>query len=187
MARPEISRRVALLGTTLALACIGGCSRVPNQLAAPLALQVSSSAIVAGVLGKTYTCAGAGVSPELLWSTPPAGTRSLALVVTDLDSPFGYRFVHWVAYDIPASQRELPAGFAAQRGPLGRIEQGSNDDGHDGYVPPCPPGGRTHRYEFVVYAVDTVVNAPGLTKAALFAALRGHVLAKGKLIGRGSH
>lgn len=79
------------------------------------------------------------------------------------------------------------ATFARSADPLGGIEQGSNDDGHDGYVPPCPPGGRTHRYEFVVYAVDTVLNTPGLTKAALFAALRGHVLAKGELIGRGTH
>jgi hypothetical protein len=107
--------------------------------------------------------------------------------VTDLDSRFGYRFVHWVAYDIPASQRELPAGFAARHGPAGGIERGSNDDGHDGYVPPCPPGGRSHRYQFVVYALDTVVNTPGLTKAALFAAIRGHVLARGELIGLGSH
>ena len=183
----EISRRAALISAALALVCSSGCSRGPNELAAPLAMQVSSSGITAGVLGNAYTCAGSGISPELLWSAPPARTRTLALVVTDLDSLFGYRFVHWVAYDIPASQRELPAGFAAQHAPAGGIERGSNDDGHDGYVPPCPPGGRTHHYQFVIYALDTVVNAPGLTKAALFAAIRGHVLAKGELIGLGSH
>jgi Raf kinase inhibitor-like YbhB/YbcL family protein len=187
MRHPGIVRRAVLIGSVLALACIGGCSRGPNELAAPIAIQVSSPGIAAGVLGKPYTCAGSGISPELLWSAPPARTRSLALVVTDLDSLFGYRFVHWVAYDIPADQRELPAGFAGQKSPPGRIERGSNDDGHDGYVPPCPPGGRTHRYEFVLYALDTVVHTPGLTKAALFAAIRGHVLAKGELIGLGSH
>jgi hypothetical protein len=186
MRRPEIVHRAALMVSTLALGCIGGCSRGPNELAAPLAIHVSSPGVPSGVLGKTYTCAGSGISPELLWSAPPAGTRSLALVVTDLDSLFGYRFVHWVAYDIPADQRELPAGFAAQPSQAGGIERGSNDDGHEGYVPPCPPGGRTHRYEFVLYALDTVVHAPGLTKAALFAAIRGHVLAKGELIGLGS-
>ncbi|HEY6514631.1 MAG TPA: YbhB/YbcL family Raf kinase inhibitor-like protein [Steroidobacteraceae bacterium] len=183
----EISRRAALISAALALVCISGCSRGPNELTAPLAMQLASSGIAAGVLGKPYTCAGSGISPELLWSAPPAQARSLALVVTDLDSLFGYRFVHWVAYDIPASQRELPAGFASGYGAAGGIERGSNDDGRDGYVPPCPAGGRTHRYQFVVYALDTVVNAPGLTKAALFAAIRGHVLAKGALIGLGSH
>jgi len=179
-------RRAALLGTALALTCFSGCGRGPNELAAPLAMQVSSPAVTSGVLGKPYTCAGSGISPELLWGAPPAGTRSLALTVTDLDSLFGYRFVHWVAYDIPATLRELPAGFAAQRSPAGGVERGSNDDGQDGYVAPCPPGGRTHRYEFVLYALDTVVSAPGLTKTALLAAIRGHVLAKGVLMGLGS-
>lgn len=187
MAHREIGRRAAALGAAFVLACISGCSRGPDELAAPLAMQISSSAIAAGVLGKAYTCGGAGISPELAWSAPPAGTHSLALVVTDLDSLFGYQFVHWVAYDIPASQRELPAAFASPRGPAGGIERGTNDDGHDGYVPPCPPGGRTHRYAFVVYALDTLVPTPGLTKAALFKAIGGHVLAKGELIGRGSH
>jgi Raf kinase inhibitor-like YbhB/YbcL family protein len=182
-----IIRRCALIGTALAIALTGGCSRTPNELPAPLSIRLSSPAITAGTLGKAYTCGGSGISPELLWSAPPADTRSLALVVTDLDSPFGYHFVHWVAYDIPASQRELPAGFAAQARPSGGIERGSNDDGHEGYFPPCPPGGATHRYDFVLYALDTVVNAPGLSKAALFTAIRGHVLAKGVLIGRGTH
>jgi Raf kinase inhibitor-like YbhB/YbcL family protein len=183
----ENIRRTVLIGAVLGLACTAGCGRAPNELAAPLGIQLSSPGIVAGALGKTYTCVGSGISPELLWTAPPGRTRSLALVVTDLDSPLGYRFVHWVAYDIPASERELPAGFGARRTPAGGIERGSNDDGHDGYFPPCPPGGTTHRYDFVLYALDTMVSTPGLSKAALFAAIRGHVLAKGELIGRGTH
>ena len=179
-------RRAVLIGTALALGCIGGCDRGPNELAAPLALEISSPGIAAGVLGKAYTCAGRGISPELRWSAPPAGTRTLALAVTDLDAPFGYDFVRWVVYDIPASDRDLPADFAAPHPNPGGIERGRNDDGHDGYVPPCPPGGASHRYDFVLYALNTVVNAPGLSKAKLFAAIRGHVLAKGELIGRGS-
>ena len=59
------------------------------------------------------------------------------------------------------------------------MERGRNDGDHDGYVPPCPSGGRTHRYGFVLYALDPVVNTPGLSKAGLLAAIRGHVLAKG--------
>jgi Raf kinase inhibitor-like YbhB/YbcL family protein len=127
-----------------------------------------------------------GISPALLWSAPPPGTRSLALTVTDLDSLFGYRFVHWVLYDIPATDRKLPAGFAARRPDPPGVERGRNDNDHDDYVPPCPPGDRTHRYGFVLYALDTVVNTAGLSKAGLLKAIRGHVLAKGELIGRGS-
>jgi len=180
-----IIRRCAQIGTALALVLAGGCSRGPNELPAPLTIVVSSPGMVAGMLDRAHTCAGRGISPELTWSAPPAATRTLALVVTDLDARFGYDFVHWVLYDIPPSERELPAGFAAQPSPPGGIERGLNDDGHDGYVPPCPPGGAIHHYDFVIYALGTVVDTPGLSKAALFAAIRGHVLAKGELIARG--
>ena len=186
MRHGRITLRAALIGTALGIAFLTGCSRTPIELPAPIAMQLSSSGITAGTLARTYTCGGSGTSPELLWSAPPAQTRSLALVVTDLDSPFGSHFVHWVAYDIPAGERELPAGFAARPPTAGGIEQGGNDDGHQGYFPPCPPGGGTHRYDFALYALDRVVNAPGLSKPALFAAIRGHVLAKGVLIGRGA-
>lgn len=180
-------RRDTLLGTALAMSLLAGCGRGPNELAAPVAIQVSSPGIAGGRLDKTYTCAGAGISPEVIWSAPPAGTQSLALVVTDLDSRFGYDFVHWVVYDIPASERELPAGFAAQVNPARGIERGRNDDDQEGYVPPCPPGGATHRYAFVVYALGTWVHAPGLSKPKLLAAIRDHVLAKGEVVGGGSH
>lgn len=179
-------RRRALLGTALAASLLAACGRGPNELAAPAGIRVSSPGIAGGMLGKTYTCAGPGISPEVAWSAPPAGTRSLALVVTDLDSRFGYDFVHWVVYDIPASDRGLPAGFAGQSSPPGGIERGRNDDDQEGYVPPCPPGGATHRYAFVVYALSTPVNVPGLSKPKLLAAIRDHVLAKGEVIGGGS-
>lgn len=177
----------ALLGTAIVMSLLAGCGRGPNELAAPAAIKVSSPGIAGGMLDKTYTCAGPGISPEVVWSTPPAGTRSLALIVTDLDSPFGYDFVHWIVYDIPPSERGLPAGFAAQPSPPRGIERGRNDDDQEGYVPPCPPGGATHRYAFVVYALGTLVNAPGLSKPRLLAAIRDHVLGKGVVIGGGSH
>ena len=176
-----------LLGTALVMSLLAGCGRGPNELAAPATIRVSSPGIAGGMLDKIYTCAGPGISPEVVWSAPPAGTRSLALVVTDLDSRFGYDFVHWVVYDIPASERGLPAGFAAQHRPPRGIERGRNDDDQQGYIPPCPPGGATHRYAFVVYALGTLVNAPGLSKPRLFTAMRDHVLAKGVVIGGGSH
>ena len=186
MGRRPILIRPSLIGTALALPFLGGCGRGPDELPAPLALSLTSPGIAAGVLDKAHTCGGTGISPALLWGAPPPGTRSLALTVTDLDSPFGYRFVHWVLYDIPATDRGLPAGFAGQRaGPHG-VERGRNDNDRDDYVPPCPPGGRAHRYGFVLYALDTAVNTAGLSKAGLLAAIRGHVLAKGELIGRGS-
>ena len=94
MARRPILIRPSLIGTALALPFLGGCGRGPDELPAPLTLSLTSPGIAAGVLDKAHTCGGTGISPALLWGAPPPGTRSLALTVTDLDSPFGYRFVH---------------------------------------------------------------------------------------------
>ena len=53
-----------------------------------------------------HTCEGEDVSPPLAWSSPPEGTRSLALIVDDPDAPDPkaprMTWVHWVLYNIPA-------------------------------------------------------------------------------------
>ena len=50
-----------------------------------------------------------------------------------------------------------------------------------GYMGPCPPSGR-HRYRFNVYALDRSPGAPR-TRADFEAAIQGHVLAHGLLVG----
>jgi Raf kinase inhibitor-like YbhB/YbcL family protein len=59
---------------------------------------------------------------------------------------------------------------------------GTNDFGKPAWGGPCPPVGR-HRYVFKVYALDAALGPPGTTKSALLDAMKGHVLAKGELIG----
>lgn len=130
-----------------------------------------------------FTCSGAGVSPQLAWSTPPAGTASLALIVADPDAPRG-TFVHWVLYDLPAETRALPEGLPG----LGQLtdgsRQGRTDFGEIGYGGPCPPPGSPHHYHFTLYALDTKLNlAVGATRAQVEAAMQGHILARGELIG----
>jgi Raf kinase inhibitor-like YbhB/YbcL family protein len=99
-----------------------------------------------------FTCDGAGTSPQLNWSEPPAGTRSLALVVDDPDAPHG-TFHHWGAYDIPANLRSLDAG--AGDSPGGAIAEAVNDAGNSGYKGPCPPPGNgPHHYHFKLFALD---------------------------------
>lgn len=51
-----------------------------------------------------------------------------------------------------------------------------------GWRGPNPPNGR-HRYIFRVYALDNLPSKPGMTKAELMSAIKGHVLAQGQLIG----
>ena len=130
-----------------------------------------------------FTCSGANISPQLAWSAPPAKTASLALIVTDPNAPRG-TWVHWVLYNLPAGTRALPEGLSA----LGQLPdgalQGRNDFGEIGYGGPCPPPGSPHHYVFTLYALDAKLNLPvGATRAQVEAALQGHILASGRLVG----
>ena len=130
-----------------------------------------------------FTCSGAGISPQLAWSAPPAGTVSFALIVTDPDAP-GQTFVHWVLYGLPAETRALLEGLPGLGQLANGSRQGRNDFGDLGYGGPCPPPGSPHHYVFTLYALDAKLNLPvGATRAQVEAAMQGHILASGELIG----
>jgi Raf kinase inhibitor-like YbhB/YbcL family protein len=160
------------------IACRGFVAQTPQSL------HVTSSSITAGQIPPKFTCNGTGISPQLAWSAPPAATRTLALLVTDPDAPGG-TFVHWVLYDLPATQRELPEQLPQQNQLADGAHQGRNDFGQIGYGGPCPPGRSPHRYVFALYALNTPLNLPtGATKAQVESAMQGHILARGELIAR---
>ena len=145
-----------------------------------MALTLSSDAFKnGGDIPSRFTCDGAGTAPALSWSGAPEGTKSFVLIVDDPDAPSG-TFVHWVVVDLPASTTSLAEGGTLPAG----ARTGKNDFGKVGYGGPCPPSG-THRYFFKLYALDTALGLnPGATKADLLAAMQGHVLAEGQLMGR---
>lgn len=129
-----------------------------------------------------FTCNGVGLSPQLAWSAPPAGTASFALMVTDPDAP-GRTFVHWVLYDLPAATRSLPEALSVQGQLADGARQGRNDFGDIGYGGPCPPGHSPHHYVFTLYALDAKLNLPvGATRSQVEAAMQGHILAHGELV-----
>ena len=139
-----------------------------------------------GSIPKRYTCDGEDVSPPLAWAEVPAGAKSLALIVDDPDAPDPAKprmtWVHWVLYNLPATATGLAEGVAARDLPPGTLE-GKNDWKKTGYGGPCPPMGR-HRYFHKLYALDVVL--PDLrqpTKAAVEAAMKGHILAQAELVG----
>jgi Raf kinase inhibitor-like YbhB/YbcL family protein len=157
-------------------ACHGGVARGQT-------MNLTSSSFQGGRIPAKFTCNGAGVSPQLAWSAPPAATASFALIVTDPDAPDG-TFVHWVLYDLPAAARSLPEGVPAQGQLPDGSRQGRNDFGDLGYGGPCPPGHSPHHYHFTLYALDAKLNLPaGATRAQVEAAMKGHILASGELIG----
>lgn len=137
------------------------------------------------VIPKRYSCEGDDMSPELKWESPPAGTKSFALIVEDPDAPMG-TFTHWVVYDMPATFHELYRGMGNDRDLTDGIKQGVSDFGHTGYGGPCPPKGHgTHRYSFILRALD--VTSLGLTEGAtkqdVEKAMKGHILAETRITG----
>jgi Raf kinase inhibitor-like YbhB/YbcL family protein len=120
------------------------------------------------------TCDGSNQAPALSWTDIPTGTKSLALVLSDPDAPFGV-WIHWVAFNIP----ENGAADLSDRSVIG-----NNSWGKNGYSGPCPPVGQMHHYLFVLYALDTLLDLPqGATAAQMLKAAKGHILGQTQLIG----
>ena len=147
-------------------------------------MEIRSSAFGSGErIPVKYTCDGADFSPSLEWTAGPAGTKSFALICDDPDAPMG-TWVHWVIYDIPAAATMLAEGITREKDLPGGGTQGINDFRRTGYGGPCPPGGRTHRYFFKLYALDAALGLkPGITKDQLLKAMKGRVLAEAQLMG----
>ncbi len=126
-----------------------------------------------------YTGEGEDVSPPLSWSGVPEGTQEIALICDDPDAPTTQPWVHWVLYKLPGDTTGLAEG---QTG--GAIE-GVNDFRRTVYGGPMPPPGHgVHHYHFNVYALDTKLDLKaGASKDQLLAAMKGHILAEGELVG----
>ena len=150
-------------------------------------LTIQSSAFTdAGEIPERYTCEGDDIAPPLAWTGVPENTRSLVLIVDDPDAPDPQApqmtWVHWVLYNMPPQAGDLPEGATTDDLPPG-TEQGLNDWQKIGYGGPCPPIGR-HRYFHKLYALDTVLELQaGATKAAVEAAMQGHILEQAELVG----
>ena len=136
-----------------------------------------------GMIPKEHTCDGGDVSPPLAWTGIPKGTKTLALICDDADAPRG-TWVHWVAFNIPSSVKELPAKVPSEKTFDGGAKHGVNDFLKLGYGGPCPPAG-THRYYFRLFALDRELALDsGIAKGQLLKAMEGHILAEGQLMGR---
>jgi len=183
----ESSVAVAVM---VSCAACGGCkaggaipSPPPGVTIAALTV-TSDSFPTNGAIPVDYTCDGADKAPQLTWSAPPPGTRSFAIIADDPDAPGG-TFTHWVVFDIGPDVRALPE--AAESASVG-ASNGANGFKRPGYGGPCPPKMELHRYYFRVFALDGPMNLkPGASREGLEAAMQGHVLAEGAVMGTFSH
>jgi Raf kinase inhibitor-like YbhB/YbcL family protein len=131
-----------------------------------------------------FTCKGADLSPELVWTGTPDGTKTFALIVDDPDAPAG-AWVHWVAFNIPVSVTQFHEGMPKDAELKDGTRQGKNDFGKLGYNGPCPPPGGYHRYYFRLYALDAVLDLkPGATRQDLDRAMAHKVIGKAELMGK---
>lgn len=156
--------------------------------AAP-ALTVSSDAFADGQpIPLKHSAYDQGASFPVRWSAGPEGTRSYVVIMEDPDVGTPPKpVIHWIAWNIPADVLTLREGLQAQdrlTDPKA-LRQGPNTPGRIGYYGPKPPAGDPpHRYHTQVFALDRELELiAGSDREALLAAMRGHVLAKGELIG----
>jgi Raf kinase inhibitor-like YbhB/YbcL family protein len=138
-------------------------------------LKITSSAFLNNEkIPEKYTYDGENINPEIDIEGIPEETKSLVLIVEDPDAPTG-NWVHWAVFNIKPSQRIFENSIPG--------EEAMNDFKETKYLGPCPPSG-SHRYFFRVYALDIIIASGFLTKADLELEMRGHVLAKGEIVGK---
>ena len=143
------------------------------------------------------------ISPPIMWEGVPAEAVTLALIMDSQELPDNEEQVHWVMWNMPPDTTELTENVPNTETLDNGAVQGTNGDGTIGYYGPCPPpivpitfdtaGGANLRhqaqqsiqqYTFRLYALDTTLDlAAGSTKADLIAAIEGHVIAAGELVG----
>ena len=138
---------------------------------------ISSAFQQGGNIPSKSSCDDANTNPSLQISDVPPEAKGLVLIVDDPDAPSGL-FTHWAVWNISPQTSTIPEGST----PKG--VQGTNDFGKSGYGGPCPPSG-THRYYFKIFALDRELDLPsGAKRSQLDAAMKGHVIAQGELMGR---
>jgi phosphatidylethanolamine-binding protein (PEBP) family uncharacterized protein len=140
--------------------------------------QITSPAFTAGQpLPDSATCKGgafgSGISPELDWTSGPAGTLSYAIVLKDftaLETPIPDHAYHWSAWDIPASALKLPANVPAMTQFLPGLTPAQQWEGGPtptaSYFGPCPAWmnvcnpamtAEQDSYAFIIYAIGTAM------------------------------
>ncbi|GAA3884697.1 hypothetical protein GCM10022243_56890 [Saccharothrix violaceirubra] len=127
------------------------------------AFTLSSTAFAdGGTIPKVHECTSGGgndpakknESPPLAWSGAPAGAKSYALIMRDIDNA---NLIHWVIYDIPVSATSLPQNVQHVYQPP--VPAGSRQIYYRGsaslygYQGPCSPS-TVNTYDFVVHALN---------------------------------
>lgn len=153
------------------------------------AIEVTAPFADGATMPTEFVADGDNASPKLEWSGQPEQSQSLVLLMEDPDAKQPKPFVHWIVYDLPANITSLREGLPTEPvlpDPNG-VKQGANSMGGTGYTGPKPPvGDPAHDYHFQIFALDVpLLNLePGAKREDVIAAMEGHVLAEGEVVGQ---
>ena len=144
-------------------------------------LKLTSPAFVnMGDIPIKHSCDGEDVSPPLSWEGVPDGCVAMAIIMEDPDAPVK-TMVHWLIWNIDPKFHGLEEDALA--GVIGAFSS-KNDFDTYGYYGPCLKSG-SHIYQFKLYALSEKIDLkPDATKAELFAAMDGKILAISTLFGQ---
>jgi hypothetical protein len=130
-----------------------------------------------GPIPSRFTCDGADLSPALFVSNIPIGAKSLVLIMEDA-TLFPEPFAHWLSFNLSPDISIIESAKV-----LGNANSGINDFGNATYNGPCSPAGETHKYNFRVYALDTLLEIKNPRRGELLQAMRDHIIATGSISG----
>ena len=153
----------------------------------------SSSLTDGGRMPMTQVHGSAGgdnISPHLAWSGFPEQARGFTITCFDPDAPTACGFWHWVAVNLPAGVTTLALGAGQSDATLPGGFHIANDFGDAAYGGAAPPkGDHTHRYMFVVHAMDTDALGPGPDARPVHVGfhLAFHTIARARLVVTYSH
>lgn len=144
-----------------------------------------------GTIPVKHAQPGHDVSPALAWTNVPDSVASFVLVVHDPSAPIGNGMddmLHWLVWNIPGNTRALPEGIPqGGQQPNGMRQISASGPYYRG--PAAPSTGPVHPYVFELYALDAPIDvaavgaSPPATRAAVMAAMAGHVRGKAAIVG----
>lgn len=127
-----------------------------------------------------YTADGHNICPDFLIKNVPSDALSLVVLCHDPDASSGVPWVHWLAWAIPTTAKEILNGKLP-----GRSMIGMNSFGFKGYGGPSPkPGSGRHRYVFTLFAIGKGVDlSKAITYAEIVECLEGHIIDRAVWVG----
>lgn len=139
-----------------------------------------------GAIPAKHTQEGDDMSPPLSWSGAPDGVVSYALIVHDADAAIGSGtddLLHWMLWNVPAAVTSLREHVPA----IAQLPDGTRQISATGPYyrgPGAAASGPSHHYIFELFALDAMIDVPAVgasppnTRAAVVAAMAGHIRGK---------